>query len=157
MLFSIIIAAAGLFGLYSLSLTRDYYARFIVMLMVVSIVLTLLPVPNIKTIGFVVYLVSLVLTMVYALLKTGTGNARRFTMLVMALPPFLALLFQLNQWPYVKLLYGTCLLSLLAFVYILFAKRKAYQNELGMLTIIAADALIHVWMFFQWDMYKVQL
>ena len=61
MLFQVLMAVAGLFALFSLGFSKDYYARFIVLLMCVSVTLTLLSTPTLKNVGLFLYSVSLVL------------------------------------------------------------------------------------------------
>jgi hypothetical protein len=84
-------AFAALFAVYGLRISKDYYARFIILLIIMSVGLTFLPYPGVKSIGLVVYEVCLVLTIVYALLKSGLSNKKRTLLLLAALPVFLAI------------------------------------------------------------------
>jgi hypothetical protein len=154
MLFQIIMAVAALVAIYGLRTSQDYYARFILLMMLLSVMLTFIQVPEVKTVGLAVYTVCLVLTTVYALLKAGLGTKKRSLLLTMAIPVFLAMIFQLNHWPYVNILYGITSLSLVAFLVICFSGINNYKNELGIISIIAADALIHVIIYFNWRLYS---
>ena len=154
MLFQVLMAVAGLFALFSLGFSKDYYARFIVLLMCVSVTLTLLSIPTLKTVGLVLYSVSLVLTIVYALLKSEFSARKRSLLLLLAIPVVIALMFQLNQWPAVNIMYGLTGLSLISALFIFIGGIGAYKSELGILAIIIADALIHVVIYFQWQLYS---
>jgi hypothetical protein len=148
-----IMIPAALLGIYGLFISTDYYARLITVLMLISVVMTFLPVPAVKTGGFALYAIALVLAVVYALLKRGFSNAKRALILAMIIPAFTAIIFQLNGWPGVSLLYGFSIITILSFAAICLRQRD-YRNELGFLVIIAADALIHAVIFFNWQLYK---
>ena len=138
----VLMAIVGLLGLYSLFTVREYFARVILAVMVLAIGLTFLGDRAIES-GFWLYCVSLVLVMVYALLKRGLGTNKRILILLMAVPVFLTKLFMINHWPYVSTLALCCIITLVCFIACI-AKVRNYKNEVGFLTIIAADAIVNL-------------
>jgi len=150
LIYKIIIALAGLFGIFRLFRISDNFARTIVGGQIIAIGLTFIPVNTAVTIGFVLFIVTAMLAIVYGLFKKGFGINKKVFILLISIPVFVAHIFALNHWPYTGIIGWTMLIPIFTYLILTLTNIKRYKNELGFLTILAVDAAIKLSMTIEW-------
>jgi len=136
MIFNTLMILSGIFGLYQLTRITNNFARIILAGQIIAIGLTFIPIPSVRSTGFVLFLLLALAAIIY-----GLTNKKSLTLIITA-PIFLALLFESNNWPFTGLLAWIMVLPIVAYVFIILKDLKRYKNELGFLTILVANAII---------------
>ncbi|MFO8128598.1 MAG: hypothetical protein R6T99_01690 [Bacteroidales bacterium] len=147
MILEIILALAGLFGIFWSIRSKQIIPTIITLGMVVGIIFVLYPPEWNADAGFYVYLFFTLVAMLYGLIIRGPGLYQRLVIVLMALPVFLHWLFVMNHWPGNTTL--LMILPVIVFIAGLFHARK-FRNEMGFLVILFADAvtvLLEQWVF----------
>lgn len=142
MAFIIIIVAAGLFGLLQIFKIKDKFAKVINLMYAIAIGVSLVPIPQIAIDGFYLFGLTHLAVLFYVFHNEGFSNEKKGLMSMMALIQLAATLFWLMNYPYQQIVFLLGLITLAAFIFIVAKRIQDYKNEVGFLTVLAADGLI---------------
>jgi hypothetical protein len=135
----IIISLAGLFSIFQLFRGINNFAKSITIAFITSIALSWLPYSIFKTIGFFLFGLALLTSIVYAA-KENKSLSKRALMLLIIIPVFIRLPFMIMNWPFAFQLSLAMLIPILAYL-VLIIKTYNVKHEIGFLTIIVTDAV----------------
>ena len=141
-LYTILIGVAGLFAFIQTIRGKDEFARVITAFQVIAIGMTFIPDDTAISIGFTLYLISILLIIIYRFVKKGLSKEVRRTILTMTIPIFIIQLFVINQWPYAGYLGVGSVIAIISFLYLLKSKYSTFKNQIGFLTVLFIDAVI---------------
>lgn len=142
MAFIIIIVAAGLFGLIQIFKIKDKFAKVINLLYAIAIGVSLIPLPQIAIDGFYLFGITHLVVLFYVFHNEEFANEKKAIISTMAVIQLLATLFWLMQYPYANLIFLMGAITLITFIFITVKRIQDYKNEIGFLTVLAADGLI---------------
>jgi len=140
----IIIVLAGLFALIQLFKSKDKFAKVIHGVYVVGIAISFVPVPQIAIDGFYLFAAGNLMVVLYAFSDDGFLKSKQTILILMGGIQLLASFFILGKFPYAGIVSLMGLITLGCFVYVLVKDIKTYKNEIGFLSVLAADALLKV-------------
>lgn len=142
MAFIIIIVAAGLFGLLQIFKIKDKFAKVINLMYAIAIGVSLVPIPQIAIDGFYLFGLTHLAVLFYVFHNEDFSNEKKGLMSMMALIQLAATLLWLMNYPYQQIVFLLGLITLAAFIFIVAKRIQDYKNEVGFLTVLAADGLI---------------
>lgn len=141
----LILAGAAL-GIYGLTISKDLFARIIIIIMLVAIGLNFIPLSGIGGWGFLIYTAGVTLSAIYAFVKK-LPTQKKVMILLIAIPIIVLYIFKTQHWPYVNQLRMANIIAIIPFIICLTQFRK-YKNEFGFMAIMSCDALINVLLSF---------
>jgi len=144
MAFIIIIVAAGLFGLLQIFKIKDKFAKVINLLYAIAIGVSLIPMPQIAIDGFYLFGLTHLVVLFYVFHNEEFSNEKKGLISMMALIQLSATIFWLMNYPYQTIVFLLGTVTLAAFIFIVVRRIQDYKNEIGFLTVLAADGLIKV-------------
>ena len=144
MIHFLIIGVAGLFGLSQFPRMTDKFARIILGGQIVSIALVFIRHEVTATVGFVLFALTLFGAIIYAFANKEIDSKKRWLIAIPALFVFVLYIFRFQHYPGANFLAMLMFIPLVICIYIMLKERSKFQNELGFLTIIGAEALLAV-------------
>lgn len=145
MYLQVIMILGALFGfLYALRV-KESYARIINWTMVVAVGVTFVQIPQVVIDGYYLFALTQVGVIVYALSRSDFSTTKKGVIGLTGLLSVLPMAFFLQISPYfaeVALITGV--LQLGVFIYALKTDIQSYKEEMGFMTVLAADALVRV-------------
>lgn len=135
--YQIIMALAAIVGIYLSLKVEQRFLKYIVALLAVGIIVSFFSMANIT-----VYYLGLLLMVFYALLAKGLFASKRGIIIAITLSAFVHGLFAIMMLPGVFELKLLQVVPLALYLLVVIPKRNLYKAELGILTIIAAEAFI---------------
>jgi len=145
--YKILIGLAALFGVFQFFRTADIFARTILGGQIVAIGLTFVPNKIIVTIGFLLFMLTLILAVIYGVKKRDFTIRKRILIIVPSAFLFIRFYLAIQHHPGVGLFSLLMVIPIAAYIIAMTTGFKKYRNELGFLTIIAVDAIINLTMF----------
>jgi uncharacterized membrane protein len=140
MIFKTLIALAGTFGLTQLLRKINSFAKTIIVIQLIAILLTFIPSSPFVLIGWIVFIIAIFLAIIYSFKNDKSG--KRLIINLICLPVFFANLFTLQHWPFASVFSLSCMICLIAFISKPLTQSKKYKAEIGFLTIIVIDGLV---------------
>jgi len=143
MVYKVLHALAVVCGLALMSLTKDTFARAIIVLQVVAIGAALLG--YFVTIAMILFAITTVLVVIYAFVRVRQ-QSRRAVILLIAVPDLLVLVYAMNHWPGAGVFAMIMTIPILAYAIGVLRNWTAYKSEVGFLTILfwsSVSTLIH--------------
>lgn len=137
--YQIIMALAAIVGFYLSLKVENRFLKYIVALLVVGIIVSFFSMANIT-----VYYLGLLLMLFYALLAKGLSASKRAIIIAITLPAFVHGMFVVMTLPGLFELKLLQVVPLALYLMVVLPKRNLYKAELGILTIIAAEAFITI-------------
>ena len=147
MQYKILIGLAALFGIFQFFRATDNFARTILGGQIVAIGLTFVPNMTIVTVGFLLFMLTLILTIIYGAKKKDFTTLKRALIIVPSAFLFVRYYLAIQHHPFVGLLSLLMIIPIVACLIAIVTDFKSYKNELGFLTIIAVDATIKLTMY----------
>jgi len=141
MMSQIVISIAALFGLFQIFRITDAFSKTIILAQVLAIAIALFPSHIAKTIGFSLFGITILTSAVYVLTRKIEARTKRL-MLLITIPVFISFVFKINHWPYAYELSLLMLVPIVAYL-VLITRKTSVKNEIGFLTIIVTEALLH--------------
>lgn len=141
MMSQIVISLAALFGLFQLFRITDVFAKVIILTQVLAVAITWFPFSIIKTIGFYLFGLMILTAAIYVLTRKMKAITKGLMFLI-TVPVFLSFIFKIQHWPYAYELSLFMIVPIVAYI-ILISRKTGIKNEIGFLTIIATEALLH--------------
>lgn len=142
MIGKILIITAAIYGAIQLFFTTDKYARLILVTQIISIALTFINLPGLKSIGFTLFSICLFSAMVYTIFRTQSGK-KKLLMYLIIVPVLISFVFRVMHWPGVYILSMMMILPITSFLVLLFSSIRS-KNEIGFLAIIVGEAIIQL-------------
>lgn len=135
---------AGIFGLIQYFQNKDQFVRLILGGQIIAITLTFIPVRNFSNAGFLLFALTVFLTIIYALTKHPIIKGKKLLISLMAVPILLLNIYTIQKLPHADTLGLTMIIPVLAYLVIFFSSLKKYKSEIGFLTIMFVDAGIRL-------------
>ena len=147
-LFIILIVLAGGFALVQAVKIKDSFARSINLIFAVSIRLTFVPITQLSAARFSLFIIGCLTVVLYAFSDGTFSTLKKTTLAGMGAIQLGAMLFFAMNWPGTALWFYACTLTVIAYIFLVTKNIRAYQIEIGFLTVLMVDALIKVMMVF---------
>jgi hypothetical protein len=144
MVFLIIILLAGFFALTQIFKSKDKFAKVINGVYAAGIAISFVPVPQIAIDGYYLFAIGNLMVILYAFSDDGFSKSKQAILIIMGAIQLLASVFVLNSYPFEWLVSLMGIITLGCYVFILTKDIKNYKNEIGFLSVLAADAFIKV-------------
>ncbi len=148
MIIYVILFITGLFGLFLVFKTTDVFVKSILLGQVVAIGLTVVKNQPVSNLGIILFILSLLLVMVYGVVKPGFKSFKRLIIFIPTLIVFLAHLFKMMHLAGAAWLQLGMGISIIAYFIFVIPRIRDYKNEFGFLTIIAVIAAINLGVHF---------
>lgn len=136
----IIISIACVFGIFQLFRITNTYATIITSSLILGVLIALLPSQLPTTIGFYLFVLTILASAIYVLAQKMDAITKGL-MLIVILPVLVNFLFRIQHWPFLYRMSIFMIVPITAYLLLIFRK-TSIKNELGFLTIIAAEAVI---------------
>lgn len=138
------IIAAGIFGLIQYFRNDDQFVRLILGGQLIAITLTLIPIHNFASAGFLLFALTVFMTIIYALTKHPIIKGKKLLIILMAVPILFINIYTIQRLPNAGILGLIMIIPVLAYLIVLVTNLKKYKSEIGFLTILAVDAGIRL-------------
>lgn len=141
-LFIILMILAGIFALIQAIRIKDTFARIINAVMAVSVGVSVIPIPQVAIDGHYLYVIGCLLVVLYAFSDSSFNNQKKAILIGMGAIQLASHLFWLMQFPGVGVFSWASILTVLAYIFVVTKEIRAYNFEIGFLTVLMVDALI---------------
>jgi hypothetical protein len=142
MFYTFLLIFAGLFGLDQILRPINGFARTIVFIQVLYIMLTLIAIENFKTNGYFVAIFAAVLVILYGLSKEKLEKNKRMWIVISALPILIVRILAYLDWPYIHYAGLSMIIPISVYLFQMLPHYKQYASEFGFMTIMAIGAFI---------------
>jgi hypothetical protein len=140
---------AALAGIYYLINTAKLVS-LIIAFQVLSIILTLCPDKYIHGAGVILYIVTVLSVFIYSTKDVGYDSEIKLHFAFITIPVIIINIFVFFKLPYAGVLGLTMIVPLLSMMVLYSTKKRELKKDIGMLVIIAVDALIRFLLTIEW-------
>jgi hypothetical protein len=147
--YSLLMALASIASIYYM-INTSKTIRAIIFGQVLSVIFVLCPDPIVRTIGLVLYLITVVFVLGRSLTNEMYDGDARLHYLFITIPILTIHLFALLKLPYAGILGLVMIVPLLSIMVLVGTRKKQLNSEMGPLVIIAFDAGIKLLLTLEW-------
>jgi hypothetical membrane protein len=133
MVYTVLHTLSVVCGLALMSLTRDNFARVIIVLQAVAIGAALLG--YFVPIAMILFVLTILLIVIYAFVRVRQ-RSKRAVILLIAVPNLVVLVYAMNHWPGAGIFAMIMTIPILAYAIGVLRNWTAYKSEVGFLTIL---------------------
>jgi hypothetical protein len=147
--YSVLMAMAALAGLFYMTKAVKK-VRIIIAFQLLAVIMILCPDSIVHTAGIFVYILSLLIILVYSLYNELYDSEIKLHYVFITVPVFIIHTFILFKWPYAEILGLIMVVPLLSIMVLYSTRKRTLKGDIGLLVIIAADALIRLFITLEW-------
>ncbi len=144
MIFQIIIGISAVFALLWLVKIQNKVCRWITLAAAVTTGISLIPYPIPSRDGFVAYLIVQAVFLFYVFSPNDYDNKKKIYITTIVLIPATYMCLELTEYRGNILAGFLCIISILAFLNLIFKERRLFIDELGILAIIFTHAIVRL-------------